>query len=196
MCLLPFSPMNPLRHNALLAIVLLLGLWLTPSLRAVNEGEAQMYERLAMRLRTVAAEAMQKAEDAPGEASTLLTKVSENFKALADSKARIAKKIRSGNQEGLDDLKRADMDLAQKALQIREQLQGMGVALAEGSGGGRMVRRMDSRERSGSPDGEASPGGFRPRERLDRKPGVVVLGSTDELRNWLNEEEARDGGAK
>lgn len=193
--------MPPLRRTALLATALFLAVWLVPfsSLRAMNEAEAaQLYERGAMLARERANEVMQKAEDTSGEVSALLTKVADNLRALADTKVQIAKKIRSRNWEGLDELKKADEDLMRKALQLHEQLKGMGVAPMEGVGGGRVMRRMagESREAGGPSSGEGSTGGFRPRERGDRKPGVVVLGSTDELRNWLNEEEARGGGAK
>lgn len=187
--------MNAPRRTALFVSALLFGGWLSavPAARAVNDIEAQMYERAAAFARARAEEVMKKAEDAPGESSTMLVKAAENLRALADTKLKISQKVRTGNLEGLDELKKADEEYSRKAMQLREQLRGMGFGPMEGPIEGRIIRRMggENRDAVGSPPAEGSTGGFRPREKTDRKPGVVVVNSADELRNWLDEEEAR-----
>lgn len=177
--------MNPSRPTWLLAATLLLAGWLgaAPSLRAANEPEmqAQAYERVAGFMREASALAMQKAEDTPGDVSSVLTSLADTFRTLADTKVKIAAKIREGTNA--DDLRKADEEQSRKLQQLRDQLHGMGVSLMERPGEGRPMHRAATEMREA--------GGFRP-----RKTGAVVLNTTDDLRNWLDEEEARAGSAK
>jgi hypothetical protein len=188
--------MNPFPRAQAAAFAAALGLglaWAAPA-RAVNDAEAQMYERAAAFARERASELSQKLEGAGVEMTPLIHKAMANLRALADTKAEIAKRIRAGaSEEELAELRRADDDHTRKAIHLRTQLKGSGMTPPDGAPGGGGPRRMEMRDPGASAPGESGKGGFRPRERADRKPGVVALGTPEDLRNWLNEEEARAG---
>jgi len=140
-------------------------------LRGSSEEEMYRYERQAAFAARRAAMLKQRARNAEGAIADLLEEAADNMKALAEIKAEIAREIRAGaDEKDLAALKRTKAELSQKEQALIERLKEKRVLLAEEAG-------------------EAHP----PEHRAEPQPGVVFLDSVQRLRNWLNEEEARDG---
>lgn len=129
------------------------------------------YERQAAFTARRAAALKQKARRAEGAVADLLEEAADNLKALAEVKAEIARELRAGaDEKDLAILKKIKGELSRKEQALAERLKEKGILLAE-----------------------ETAGPHPPEPRAERKPGVVVLDSVQRLRDWLNEEEARDG---
>lgn len=172
----PFRPtfMGLSRRIFLSGAALLLGWGLAwaPSLLAGADAEVRTHERDATLARALADEFDRKGEDAGGEVSALIHQAVETLRAFADTNTELAKRIRSdASAEDLDELKREAAEHWQKWRGFRFRLKQKGIVSMGGESGG---------------------GGFRPRAPGEASSGVVVLGSIEGIRNWLNEEETRE----